>query len=173
MGDHFKIRKATVEDLPAMLLVLDEALNEPSSSTEEEAPERLDRWRPRFSNPDVLFLLMEEKPSGQLVGWARGGRAIEVHKMVNNKEYDCEVINIFFRKAYQGQGLGKKLWDALWQDMIMSFKPRNVVVWSAESARGFYKAMGGQEAETKVFDEKFTHYAFVWDLSMVASEGDE
>ncbi len=164
MGGHFKIRKATVDDLPAMLLVLDEALNETSSK--EEELEWLDLWRPRFSNPDVLILLMEKEPSGQLVGWARGGKAIEVHKMVNSKEYDCEIINIFFCKAYQQQGLGKKLWDALCQYMVVSFRPRNVVVWSAESARGFYTAMGGQEVETKVF-EKFPHYAFVWDLSMV------
>lgn len=83
--------------------------------------------------------------------------------MANNVSYDCEIINIFFRNAYQRQGHGRRLWVVLWDDIVATYKPKNMVVWSVRAARGFYAAMGGREVDEKTFGTD-PSYAYVWDL---------
>lgn len=75
-----QIRKATVEDLAVMLAIMEEAL-EGHASTSGPTQEQLDRWVPRFSNPDIIFYVMVDSNTGLIIGWARGGKVSTTHKL--------------------------------------------------------------------------------------------
>ncbi len=126
--------------------------------------------RKAFSNdlPQMLRVMDEalESPTTddemdqQLENWLRKFP----HKMVAQQEYDCEVHNIFIRKEYQHRGIGRELWKIIWNDVILSFHPKNFVVWSAdkEQAHKFYSSLGGVEQEKRKFDDNCIQTAFVW-----------
>ena len=51
-------------DLPDMLVVMDEALTNPS--TEEELKESVELWTPRFENKDfVFYVLLDQTLEGR------------------------------------------------------------------------------------------------------------
>jgi len=169
------VRRATVEDLPAMLGVMDEALNSPCS--EEEMQENLVLWAPRFANEDYLFFVLlarhpspsnpnsplneqeGEQTDGLVVGWCRGGKALPQHCVADGETFDCEVQNMFLSKEYQSRGFGRKLWGFVWNEVLQKFQPKNLVVWSVEDATGFYRKLGGTERERKGTDT-YTNTAF-------------
>jgi len=153
------IRRAVVDDLPAMLQVMDEALGEPF--IEEELSDRLLNWRPRFASPDFVFHVIEAS-GNQIIAWARGGKVIPVHKEADGVFYEYEIHNMFVKKQYQGAGVGRALWDAVWKDVMEKYQPQNLIVWSVESARGFYSKLGLAESETKSFSDQHYHTAYVW-----------
>jgi hypothetical protein len=51
----------------------------------------------------------------------------------------------------------------MWDAVLALHQPRNFVVWSVESAVGFYKSLGGEESERRAFgDGAHLHTAVVW-----------
>ncbi len=160
--EKISIRKAFSNDLPQMLRVMDEALESPT--TDDEMDQQLENWLRKFNDNSQFIFYVAESDHGNLIGWCRGGRTVAPHKMVAQQEYDCEVHNIFIRKEYQHRGIGRELWKIIWNDVILSFHPKNFVVWSAdkEQAHKFYSSLGGVEQEKRKFDDNCIQTAFVW-----------
>ena len=156
------LRRATVADLLDMLVVMDEALNNPS--TEEELKENMELWTPRFENKDFAFyVLLDQALEGRkMVGWCRGGRVLPQHCLAGGTTFEAEVQNFFLLKDYQGKGYGRQMWNLLWNEVVSMYQPKNLVVWSVAGATGFYRKLGGTELESKT-SSNYTSTAFGWD----------
>lgn len=168
--EQIVIRKAVSDDLPQMLRIMDEALKTPT--VEDKMVERLARWLIQFNDHSQFIFYVAEVDHQHLVGWCRGGRTLEVHKLVADQMYDCEILHIFIRPPYQHRGIGYELWKIVWNDVLLSFHPKNFVVWSMdnEQAQKFYLSLGGIEQEKRQFNEDRTLTAFVWhDLKLYES----
>lgn len=164
------IRKAGSNDLPEMLRIMDEVLGVPT--IDDEMEQRLECWLMKFNNNLQFIFYVTEVDHGDLVGWCRGGKTIEVHQLVADQIYDCEIHNIFIRPQYQHRGIGYELWKTVWNDILLSFHPKNFLVWSVEKeqAHQFYSSLGGVQQEKRKFDEDCTLTAFVWhDLKLYES----
>lgn len=159
--ENISIRKAIVNDLAEMLRIMDEALESPTADDEME--QRLENWTAKFNNEQFIFYVVEVNQN-HLVGWCRGGRTIECHKLVADQIYDCEIHNIFLRPQYQNRGIGYELWKIIWNDVLLSFQPKNFVVWSVdkEQAHRFYSSLGGVPKEKKYFQTASTSTPFIW-----------
>jgi ribosomal protein S18 acetylase RimI-like enzyme len=169
--EQILIRKAVSSDLPKMLQIMDETLGSPTDG-DDEMEERLERWLIKFNNISQFIFYVAEVDRDNLVGWCRGGRTVEAHKIVAHQTFDCEIQNIFIRPQYQHYGIGRKLWKSIWNDVLLSFQPTNLVVWSVdkEQAQGFYLSLGGVPQDKREFDENCILTAFVWnDLKLYAS----
>lgn len=168
--ERISIRKAVSSDLRQMMRIMDEALETPT--IDDEMEERLERWTGKLNDNAHFIFYIAETEENNLVGWCRGGRTVEVHRIVAGEEYECEIQNIFIRPKYQHRGIGRELWKIVWNDVISSFHPKNFLVWavSKEQAHGFYKSLGGIEKEQKIFNEVDLLTAFVWhDLCLFES----
>ncbi|CAF0885111.1 unnamed protein product [Rotaria sordida] len=145
-----------------MLQIMDEALEMPTINDEME--ERLERLLAKFNNKSQFILYVVEVDHGNLVGWCRGGRAVEAHKIVAHETYDCEIHDIFVRKQYQHRGIGYELWKIVWNDILLAFQPKNFIVWSVDNKQThqFYSSLGGMPKERRKFDEERFLTAFVW-----------
>jgi ribosomal protein S18 acetylase RimI-like enzyme len=164
------IRKAVLDDLPAMLKIMDEVLESPT--IDDEMEEQLERWTIKFNNNSQFIFYVAEVDHNNLVGWCRGGRTVESHNIVADQMYDCEIHNIFIRQQYQHRGIGCELWKIVWNDILLLFHPTNFVVWSVEKkqAHKFYSLLGGIEQEKRKFNEDCVLTAFVWhDLKIYES----
>ncbi|CAF3422612.1 unnamed protein product [Rotaria sp. Silwood1] len=141
---------------------MDEALETPT--IDDEMEQRLERWLVKFNNNLQFIFYVAEVDHGYLVGWCRGGQAIESHKIVDHETYDCEIHNIFLCKQYQHRGIGYELWKIVWNDILVSFQPKNFIVWSVDKQQThqFYSSLGGVPKEKRKFDEECTLTAFVW-----------
>ena len=164
------IRKAIIDDLLTMLQIQDETLG--TSSTGSEMQEQLELLLTRFNNHPQFVFYVAEIDQGNLIGWCRGGKTVETHKIVAGQMYDCEIHSIFIRPQYQHRGIGRKLWEVVWNDVLLSFHPKNFVVWSVdkEHAHKFYSSLGGTEQEKRKLCDEYLHTAFVWnDLNLYKS----
>lgn len=161
--DLINIRKATATDLPTMLLIMDAALGVPSDP--EEMDERTMRWQLKLNNESEFIFYVAESSDGQVIGWCRAGRALECRRLVMNEIYECEIHNIFILPQYQRRGVGRQLWNRMWNEIMDRFHPKNVVVWSTDKVetQQFYRSLGGQEREQKRFDDDCILTAFTWD----------
>jgi ribosomal protein S18 acetylase RimI-like enzyme len=160
--ETINIRKAVVNDLLQMLQIMDEVLETPTIADEIE--ERMENWLKKFNDNSQFIFYVAEVNHGNLVGWCRGGQTVEPHKMVDHQKYDCEIHNIFIRQQYQHRGIGRELWKIVWNDILISFHPKNFVVWSVdkEQAHKFYSSLGGVPQEKRKFDGDCVSTAFVW-----------
>lgn len=156
------IRKAVIDDLSQMLQVMDEALGSPTA--DDELEQQVKDWSIKFNNCSQFLFYVAEVNHGLIVGWCRGGRVVEPHKIVAEEVYDCEIHNIFLRKQYQSRGIGYELWKVVWNDVLLLFKPRNFVVWAVETqqAHRFCSSLGGKQKETKTFGGNCVSTAFIW-----------
>jgi RimJ/RimL family protein N-acetyltransferase len=77
-----------------------------SSSYEDEQSTPENIWRQRINNN--MFILADDKPVG-VAGFARN-----THKKTNHV---CEMFGVYVRKEYRGQGIGKKLIEAVLAEM--------------------------------------------------------
>ena len=157
------IRKATFDDLSEMLRIMDEELETPT--IDDEMEERVQRWLIKLNDHLQFIFYVAEIDHGELIGWCRGGQTIEAHSIVSHQKYDCEIHNIFIRQPYQHRGIGRELWKIVWNEILLLFHPKNVVVWSVykEQAQNFYLSLGGVVDERKKFDEDCVLTAFAWD----------
>jgi GNAT superfamily N-acetyltransferase len=144
-----------------MLRVMDEALDSPEA--ESEMPKRITHWQDRIDCDRCIILVA--RYDNEIIGWARGGALIECHK-IDGVHNACEIQNLFVRKRWQKKSVGSQLWKSIWQAVVGTYKPNNMMVWSTEQARGFYARFGGTEVMKKQFDPEAIHfsYAFVWQL---------
>jgi ribosomal protein S18 acetylase RimI-like enzyme len=168
--ETISIRKAVPNDLQQMLRIMDEVLETPT--IDDEMDQRIENWLRKLNDNSQFIFYVAESDHGNLIGWCRGGKTVAPHRVVAQQEYDCEVQNIFIRKAYQHRGIGRELWKIIWNDVLVSFQPKNFVVWSVdkEQAQKFYSSLGGVEKEKRKFDGDCFLTAFVWqDINLYQS----
>jgi GNAT superfamily N-acetyltransferase len=156
------IRKAVLDDLSMMLQIMDESLETPT--VDDEMKERMERWLTKLDNNSQFIFYVAEIDRGNLIGWCRGGQTVEPHKIVAHQTYDCEIHTIFIRPQYQRRGIGYELWKITWNDVLLSFHPKDFVVWSVDKTgrQQFYLSLGGVEKESRKFNEECVLTAFVW-----------
>lgn len=160
--EKISIRKAVSSDLPQMMQIMDAALETPTN--DDEIDEQLKRLTERLNNTAQFIFYVAEIDQDNLVGWCRGGRTVQVHKLVAGEEYECEIQTIFIHPKYQHRGIGRELWKVVWNDVLQLFHPKNFVVWSVskEQAHRFYRSLGGTEKEQRTFNGSDLSTAFVW-----------
>ncbi len=66
--DSITIRRATPDDLPTMLRIMDDALDSPED--ESELPQRVQHWTSRVNSEHCIMLVA--KKDAEIIGWARG-----------------------------------------------------------------------------------------------------
>jgi ribosomal protein S18 acetylase RimI-like enzyme len=97
------------------------------------------------------------------VGWTRGQKTLPCHLTAAGVDYEAECMNAFVLPEYQGRGVGRALWRAMWDAVMALHRPRNFVVWSADRAVGFYQSLGGEVSERRAFCEgSHPSTAVVW-----------
>lgn len=85
------------------------------------------------------FLHVAETPEGKLVGFADGGK-----ERSHPEEGRGELYAIYLLKEFQGQGIGRKLFQAAVVSLVQAGM-NSMVVWVMEKSpyKKFYEAMGG------------------------------
>jgi uncharacterized protein (DUF952 family)/ribosomal protein S18 acetylase RimI-like enzyme len=125
-------------------------------------PARAEFWDKllRVQTPSDHVFVAEDS-AGNIVGMISGGR--------NRSElpYDGEVKAIYVLKEYQGQTLGRRLFQAS-LDRLAQDGFRSVMLWVLEQnpACGFYQRLGGRlvgEVDEIIGGKKLKELAFAWD----------
>jgi GNAT superfamily N-acetyltransferase len=91
-------------------------------------------------NQYSYFLYVAETSEGRIVGFADGGK-----ERSHPESGMGELYAIYLLKEFQGQGMGKGLFQAGVQSLIRSGMT-NMIVWVLEQSpyRKFYESMGGK-----------------------------
>jgi L-amino acid N-acyltransferase YncA len=110
--------------------------------------------------PVVLFVA--ERPSGELVGFAGGGRC-----RAPSLPHEAEVYAIYVMRAAQQRGCGRRLMAAL-GGALHARGFRSACLWVLRenaNARGFYERLGGEvvgERTRADGEESFEEVAYGW-----------
>lgn len=147
------IRPARVEDAPGIAQVHIDSWRTtykgivPGDFLANMSYERNAQNRVRtLSDPETktrTYVAQDE--SGRIVGFVNGGPERE-----NDPIYKGELYAIYTFKEAQGQGLGRRLTQALAEGLLRDGM-HAMLVWvlADNPARRFYEALGGQELRTK------------------------
>ncbi|MEM1311493.1 MAG: GNAT family N-acetyltransferase [Cyanobacteria bacterium P01_H01_bin.153] len=107
------------------------------------------------------FTYVSENQLGQIVGFANGGLERE-----GSSVYQGELCAIYILQAYQRQGRGRQLVQAV-AHKLAQMNVHTMLVWVLEDnpACRFYEAIGGQEVSQKDIEMggiTFTEVAYGW-----------
>ncbi|ADY56310.1 GCN5-related N-acetyltransferase [Syntrophobotulus glycolicus DSM 8271] len=93
------------------------------------------------------FVHVAEDDSGKIVGYVFGGMERSGETL-----FKGEIYAIYVLADYQGQGIGRLLWQAA-LDSLKKLKLDSLLVWvlAGNKYAGFYKELGGQEVDRKEF----------------------
>lgn len=164
------LREATYDDIPAIARVhvdawkttyrgifSDEILNNTTYQKRENG------WRKIFSGAleNDQFTYVFENQSGQMIGFANGGLERD-----GNSVYQGELYAIYILEAYQGQGIGRQLVQAI-AHKLAQMNIHTMLVWVLEDnpACRFYEAIGGQRVNQKAIERggaTLTEVAYGW-----------
>lgn len=99
---------------------------------------RVQGWQRTLGDP-TLFVYVAEDEAGQVIGFANGGP-----ERTGDPVYRGELMAIYLLKEAQGQGLGRRLLEAVAQRLRESGYGK-MLIWAlaANPAGGFYRRMGG------------------------------
>jgi GNAT superfamily N-acetyltransferase len=120
------------------------------------------RWRRALNEShDDSFVQVAEVDDGILVGFASGG--------VNRDEYpgyDGELYAIYLLKEFQREGIGQLLMSSIAGELLER-QMKSMMVWvlASNSAKGFYKYLGGKLIDTRLVrigDEEYEEYGYGW-----------
>jgi L-amino acid N-acyltransferase YncA len=121
--------------------------------------QRADNWR-RGIGKNALYVAEDDR--GEIVGFATGGK-----ERTGNYDADGELYAIYLLKEVQGQGIGKKLTQALAQNLqAQGFTSMLVWVLDLNPSKVFYESLGGQpidESMIEIGGEEFKEIAYYWD----------
>ncbi|WP_164669856.1 GNAT family N-acetyltransferase [Virgibacillus doumboii] len=162
-----KIRKATKQDAPQIAkvhvdswrttykgIVADSFLDRMSYDN------RTKRWEHIASAQSVF---VAENNDGRVVGFANGGKEREG----NYPGYAGELYAIYIFKEYQGTGIGRKLVEAVVDDLLHDgFTSMLVWVLEDNDSKHFYEKMGGKKLgyqELEIDSEKHKEIAYGWE----------
>ena len=110
---------------------------------------------------ETNFVYVAEDVQGQIVGFACGGPESEKDPI-----YDGELYAIYILEEAQGQGIGRKLTQAIAQHLLdAGFKGLKIWVLETNAARGFYETLGGRVVgwkEEQVGGQPLVEIAYGW-----------
>lgn len=121
----------------------------------------LKNWRPRLTNlaPDYRCFLAETD-EGEVFAFAECGKE-------RTREYgiDSELYTIYILDNYQGNGVGKALFNRV-EEFLKERNLQSLMVWVLKdnhSARRFYEKLGGELiAEQPLGDSGILEVAYAW-----------
>lgn len=94
------------------------------------------------------FVYVAETGEGEIVGFASGGPDRE-----SNPPFQAELYTIYLLEAYQGQGLGRRLFFALIEGLAQAGLTSMLLwVFAVNPARRFYEALGGKLVKSEPFE---------------------
>jgi GNAT superfamily N-acetyltransferase len=98
-----------------------------------------ERWQNNLSSTTGFFYLAEND-SGEVVGFAIGGRERE-----GNTTYEGEIYAIYVLEAYQVRGIGRQLVAAMAQRLLEE-QIDSMLIWvlADNPSRAFYEVLGGE-----------------------------
>jgi len=107
---------------------------------------RTERWRNNLSNPGNAFTFVAETDAGEIVAFAGG-----MPERENDSVYKGELGGIYILKAYQRQGLGRRLVETI-VARLRHDGFNNMLIWvlAENPATNFYAALGGKPVRTKM-----------------------
>ncbi len=138
------IRKASVQDVPAMLAIYDHFVRDTAVSFEYETP-TAEEFSCRLSEHIAVYPWLVWEEDGRVLGYAYAGRVFERAAYAWNAEISC-----YLAEEIRGRGIGRQLYAAV-EDILRRQGVRKVyaVVTAAnESSAAFHKAIGYREALT-------------------------
>ena len=162
------IRSATLEDVSNTAWVQFQAYHEtytgqwPQSYLDSLTVEKLAAdWRQRLEpvQPEKVYFVAEAE--NQIVGFASGGKMNQ-----EDLEFSSELYTLYLLKKSQGRGLGKQLFLAV-TDFLILKNYLTMLCWvhsTNQQAQGFYKAMGGEKAREQMSSrvQGMLMYGFGW-----------
>jgi GNAT superfamily N-acetyltransferase len=165
MADEITIREATAGDAHAIAKV--HVASWQTSYADILPPDvlaglsvesRAAMWEEGLSqNKGINFLYVAEDSSGEVIGFAGGGRARD-----DIKGYAGELRVIYILESFQGIGIGRRLFEIaigrLIEDGISS-----MLVWVFKNSpyRGFYERFGGELIGEKLYEIAGKNYPAV------------
>ncbi len=141
-----KIRQAKIEDSSSLARVHVQSWHEtyvglmPQSVLEGITIEAREVQWIRTLSSSAMWVFVAEL-NGEVVGFA-SARASEDH---------AELFTLYVLKAHHGQGIGKKLWNAVLKLLALQ-NIKELVLWVLETnpTRGFYEHLNGVALDRKV-----------------------
>ncbi|WP_308461967.1 GNAT family N-acetyltransferase [Planococcus sp. CP5-4] len=130
--------------------------------------EREKQWERNLQHATAF---VAENKTGEVIGFADGGK----ERSSDYPDIGGEVYAIYILKAYQGQGVGKLLMQAISKELL-DRDIQSMIVWvlKENQSSGFYENLGG-----KVIDEKYItiagkqipELAYEWaDINVIAKQ---
>ncbi|RLJ90755.1 L-amino acid N-acyltransferase YncA [Planococcus citreus] len=106
--------------------------------------EREKQWERNLQNSTAF---VAENVAGEVIGFADGGK----ERSGDYPDVGGEIYSIYILKAYQGQGVGKLLMQAISKELL-DRDIQSMLVWvlKENQSSGFYENLGG-----KIIDEKY------------------
>lgn len=99
------------------------------------------QWRSKFDSGELVFCVVLEDRSGDLIGFARG----ELHESEVLSEFRGELNKIYLLREYQRRGLGRRLLCAAAERFLAHGVTSMLLFGDAKSpSNGFYEAMRGE-----------------------------
>ena len=145
------IRQAHIEDAAEIAKVHVDSVRttyagiDPQDYLDKLSTEEYTRnWVSRLSNPHSYVYVAEDE-SRHIVGFVSGGA-----ERKGDPLYKGELYAIYLLQAYQGQGIGRLLTRALVKRLVQE-GINSMLLWvvTANPARHFYEALGGQQVKAK------------------------
>ncbi|MBD7986262.1 GNAT family N-acetyltransferase [Sporosarcina sp. Sa2YVA2] len=162
----FNIRKAEIADAAEIAKVHVDSWkttydnivpNEYLASLSYESREQM--WTNAIPHGDMY---VAENNSGQIVGFAKGGK----ERSGNYKGYDGELYAIYILQEYQGIGMGKALVKSIIEDLVdIGIHSMLVLVLEDNNSRKFYESLGGRKIDTvavEIGGKKFSELVYGW-----------
>lgn len=108
-------------------------------------------------------IYVAENERGEVVGFATGGK----ERTGKYKAYDGELYAIYLLETAQGEGLGRKLFEAIVKD-LQEKKFTSMLIWALADnpACHFYERLGGKKvdtAEIEIDGKQLQEVAFGWE----------
>jgi len=112
------------------------------------------QWRDLFSKKDeTWFIILLEKKSGGLIGFARGVRL---------SDSEADLNKIYLLREYQRLGLGKRLLGVVVKRFLtMGISKMHVIAEAGNPSCWFYEKMGGRNMRND--DGSINYGNYEWD----------
>lgn len=148
MQNSFKIREATVADVPDLAALHVATFNETHGSFKAPTFEtRKWQWQKAFQEQnDGWFCFLIEKDGEGLIGFAKGQR----YNDVDHTEFSGELNKIYLLRKYHKMGLGRKLVCKVANEFIQRGINSMLLFGDANNpSNKFYEQMGAEKLFAK------------------------
>ena len=164
----FQIRRAVLEDAEGIAKVHVESWRTTYSGMMKDSiiagldvGKRTELWKKNMGREGNIVLVALK--DGRIIGFADGSAV----KEGEYPEYDGDVTAIYFYKEEQGNGYGKRLLDALFQEFRQAgFRNAIVKVLDQNDSRNFYKRLGAKlidSQEVPQYGEGLNLLTYAWE----------